>query len=86
MSRIDQLTGRSANFGNSRSHSNIATKRRQNVNLQVVHLGGKRLRVSARTLKSIKKLAKQLNGEMPTLKSKKAANRAKFQAAKKSAK
>lgn len=60
MSRICQLTGKSAVFGHSRSHSNIATKRRQNVNLQVVRINGKRLRVAARTLRTLKKhLAKE---------------------------
>ncbi|MEK7116188.1 MAG: 50S ribosomal protein L28 [Patescibacteria group bacterium] len=72
MSRIDQLTGRGPNFGNSRSHSNIATKRRQNLNLQTVRIGGMKLRVSARTLKTIKKIERQLNGEMSTRKAKQA--------------
>ena len=75
MSRIDQLTGKRPNFGNSRSHSNIATKRRQNVNLQSVRLGGVKVRVSARTLKTLKKLTAQLRGETPTLKQKKATRR-----------
>ncbi len=39
----------------SRSHSNIATKRRQNVNLQVRHEGGKRILVCAACLKAAKK-------------------------------
>jgi large subunit ribosomal protein L28 len=76
MSRIDQLTGKSPNFGHSRSHSNIATKRRQNVNLQSVRIGGVKVRVSTRTLKTLKKIAKQMSGEMPSLKQKKAAKRA----------
>ena len=76
MSRIDQLTGRRANFGQSRSHSNIATKRRQNLNLQKIRISGVKVRVSARTLKTLKKLAKQMTGELPTLKAKKAAKRA----------
>ncbi|MDP3793152.1 MAG: 50S ribosomal protein L28 [Candidatus Uhrbacteria bacterium] len=63
MSRIDQLTGKKANFGNSRSHSNIATKRRQNVNLQTVTINGQRMRVSARTLKTIKKMVREIHGE-----------------------
>jgi ribosomal protein L28 len=42
-------------FGNSRSHSNIASRRRQNVNLQVVRIDGKRMRIAARTLRTIKK-------------------------------
>ena len=75
MSRIDQLTGKRPNFGNSRSHSNIATKRRQNVNLQSIRLGGVKVRVSTRTLKTLKKIAKQISGELPTLKQKKAARR-----------
>jgi ribosomal protein L28 len=75
MSRIDQLTGRKPNFGNSRSHSNIATKHRQNLNLQTVRIGGVKVRVSARTIKTLKKLAKQAKGELPTFKQKKAARR-----------
>ena len=61
MSRICELTNKKANFGNSRSHSNIATKRRQNVNLQTVRIAGRRVRIAARTLKTIKKLAKQIH-------------------------
>jgi large subunit ribosomal protein L28 len=76
MSRIDQLTGRRANVGHSRSHSNIATKRKQEVNLQSIRIDGVRVRVSARTLKTLKKMTKQMKGEMPTLKQKKAAKRA----------
>jgi len=63
MSRICELTGKKANFGNSRSHSNIATRRRQNVNLQTVTIGGKRMRISVRALKTIKKLAREIHGE-----------------------
>ncbi len=76
MSRIDQLTGRRANFGQSRSHSNIATKRRQNVNLQSIRLGGVKIRVSTRTLKTLKKLAEIEQGERPSKKQKKAAKKA----------
>ncbi len=75
MSRIDQLTGRGPNFGNSRSHSNVATKRRQNLNLQTIRVGGVKIRVSARTLKTIKKLERQMKGEMLTLKQKKSKKR-----------
>ena len=60
MSRIDILTGKRANVGNSRSHSNIATKRKQQVNLQRVKIGGVRVRVSARTLRTLKKLTAAL--------------------------
>lgn len=63
MSRICQLSGKSPIFGNSRSHSNIATKRRQNVNLQTIRINGQRIRVAARTLRTIKKMAKSMHGE-----------------------
>ncbi|MFA6429285.1 MAG: 50S ribosomal protein L28 [Patescibacteria group bacterium] len=56
MSRICSLTGKRANFGQQRSHSNRATKCRQNVNLQVIRMNGKRVRVSARVLKTLKRL------------------------------
>jgi ribosomal protein L28 len=62
MSRICELSGKSAIFGHSRSHSNIASKRRQNVNLQVVRINGKRIRVAARTLRTLKKYVKQQHG------------------------
>ena len=76
MSRIDQLTGKRANSANNRSHSNVATRRKQNVNLQSVRLGGVRIRVSARTLKTLKKLAAQQSGKLPSRKQKKAAKTA----------
>ncbi len=63
MSRICALSGKRANFGHSRSHSNIASKRRQNVNLQTVTINGKRYRIAARTLKTLKKLAREIHGE-----------------------
>ncbi len=49
-------------FGHSRSHSNIASKRRQNVNLQVVRINGKRVRIAARTLRTLKKYVKIQHG------------------------
>lgn len=76
MSRIDTLTGKRANAGHSRSHSNIATKRKQEVNLQLVRIGGVRVRISARTLKTLKKLAARAKGELPSKKQKKAAKTA----------
>lgn len=63
MSRIDILTGKRANSGNSRSHSNIATKHKQQVNLQTIRIDGIRVRVSARTLKTLKKHAKKVTGK-----------------------
>lgn len=63
MSRICILSGKSANFAQSRSHSNRATKRRQNVNLQVVRINGQRIRVAARTLRTLKKLSAEMSGQ-----------------------
>ena len=76
MSRIDQLTGKRANFGNSRSHSNRATRHRQNVNLQTVRIGGVKVRVAARTLKTLKKLADRASGKLPSKMAKKRAKKA----------
>jgi large subunit ribosomal protein L28 len=83
MSRIDALTGKSAKTVNSRSHSNIATKRRQNVNLQTVRINGRRVRVAASTMRTLRKLTAIANGEMPTKMQKKAAKKAEMAAAKK---
>jgi large subunit ribosomal protein L28 len=76
MSRIDALSGKRANVGNSRSHSNIATKRKQEVNLQPFKLDGKRVRVSARTLKTLKKHASIASGATLTRRAKKKAKTA----------
>ncbi len=76
MSRIDTLTGKRANVGNSRSHSNIATKRKQEVNLQTIRLAGIRVRVSTRTLKTLKRLQALAAGTIPSKKQKKAARTA----------
>lgn len=71
MSRVCELSGKSAKVVNSRSHSNIATKRTQKVNLQTVRIGGQKFRVAARTKRSLKKLAKLYAGELKTKKQKK---------------
>ncbi len=76
MSRIDQLTGKRALSGNSRSHSNIATRRKQEVNLQTIRLDGKRIRVSARTVRTLKRAAAIAHGEIPTRKQKKITKKA----------
>lgn len=76
MSRVDQLTGKRAKVVHSRSHSNIATKRWQSVNLQVIRVNGQRIRVSARTMRTLKKMAKMQAGELPTKRQKKAAKKA----------
>ncbi len=55
MSRVCSISGTRALSGNNRSHSLRATRRKWNVNLQTVTIDGKKVRVTARTLKSLKK-------------------------------
>lgn len=76
MSRIDELTGKKANFGNSRSHSNVATRHRQNVNLQTIRIEGVKVRVAARTIKALKKMALKATGKLPNKMAKKRAKTA----------
>lgn len=53
MARICDRCGRGSNRGNSRSHSNIATKREQFANLQSKRIGGKKTTVCTRCLKTL---------------------------------
>lgn len=50
-----QLTGRGTASGNARSHSNIATRRKFKINLQTKRIGGMKLRVSTRALRTLAK-------------------------------
>lgn len=58
MARVCAITGKSAQFGNKRSHSLRASRRKWNVNLQKVKImvDGKpqTLKISARALKALK--------------------------------
>lgn len=58
MPRVCAISGKKAMSGNKRSHSLRATRRKWNVNLQKVTLmvdgKPKRVRISARALKSLK--------------------------------
>ncbi len=58
MSRVCQMTGRGTTTGNSRSHSNIATRRTFKVNLQTKRIGGMKLSLSTRALRTLAKTAK----------------------------
>jgi ribosomal protein L28 len=55
MSRLCATCGRGSNRANSRSHSNVATKRQQFANLQTRRLGGLKVKVCTRCLKTITK-------------------------------
>ncbi|WP_339023026.1 50S ribosomal protein L28 [Spiroplasma endosymbiont of Crioceris asparagi] len=60
MARKDFITGKKALSGNSRSHALNATKRKWNLNLQKIKVTDEKgkvmtIKVSARTLKTLKK-------------------------------
>jgi ribosomal protein L28 len=61
MSRLCQTCGRGSNRANNRSHSNVATKRQQFANLQTKTVGGLRVKLCTRCIKtmSTKLAAKQ---------------------------
>lgn len=76
MSRICLLTGKTANVANRRSHSNRATKRLQEVNLQTRRMGGVKVLLSTRALKTLKKLEAIEKGKTLTKQQKKKAKTA----------
>jgi ribosomal protein L28 len=55
MARLCDRCGRGSNRANSRSHSNIATKREQFANLQSRKIGGMRQTLCTRCLKTMRK-------------------------------
>lgn len=58
MSRVCQLTGRGTASGNARSHSNIASRRKFKINLQVKHVDGMKLNLSTRAIRTLAKVAR----------------------------
>lgn len=62
MSKVCEISGKRALSGNNRSHSLRATRRKWNVNLQNVTImvdgKPKKVRISARALKTLKAQAK----------------------------
>jgi len=66
MSRICQTCGRSSNRANNRSHSNVATKRQQYANLQVKKIGGIKVKICTRCIKTMStKLAEKTGVPKP---------------------
>ena len=53
-----KITERKPLFGNKRSHALNATRKKQSINLQVVEIDGKKVKVSAREAKTINKQEK----------------------------
>lgn len=66
MARICDRCDRSSNRGNSRSHSNVATKRQQFANLQDRRIGGVRMRICTSCLKTMNKTLKAKVGAKKT--------------------
>ncbi|MFA4937369.1 MAG: L28 family ribosomal protein [Patescibacteria group bacterium] len=60
MSRVCEKCQRGYNPAVSRSHSNIATLRRQYVNLQYKTVDGKRVRICSRCIKTLAKNARKV--------------------------
>ncbi|MDA2922284.1 50S ribosomal protein L28 [Patescibacteria group bacterium AH-259-L07] len=58
MARKCTICGRGPATAISRSHSNVATKRRQYLNLQTKKISGKRVKLCTRCLKTLKKNSK----------------------------
>lgn len=52
MSKVCDVCGRGPKSGNSRSHSNIATRRKFNINLQSKKVGGKRTKICTSCIKT----------------------------------
>ncbi len=56
MSRTCEICGRGTQSGHSRSHSNIATKRKFKINLQTKTIEGKKMRICSRCIKTLNKV------------------------------
>lgn len=52
MSRTCQVCGRGTTSSQSRSHSNIATKRTQKINVQTKNIDGEKIKVCAKCIKT----------------------------------
>ncbi len=66
MARICDRCERGSNRGNSRSHSNVATKRQQFANLQTKRIGGLKMKLCTRCLKTLDKtLAEKVAAKAP---------------------
>ncbi|QQR77623.1 MAG: 50S ribosomal protein L28 [Candidatus Moraniibacteriota bacterium] len=58
MSRVCAFSGRGTASGNTRSHSNIATRRTFKINLQSKKIGGVRVKLSTRAIRTLTKVKK----------------------------
>lgn len=60
MSRTCQVCGRGTRSSQSRSHSNIATKRTQKINVQSKMVNGEKMKVCAKCIKTAAKGGKKI--------------------------
>ncbi|MDD3191093.1 MAG: 50S ribosomal protein L28 [Candidatus Pacebacteria bacterium] len=61
MSRTCQVCGRGTRASQSRSHSNIATKRTQKINVQNKNINGEKVKVCAKCIKTAIKRGKEIS-------------------------
>ena len=61
MAQQCELCERSKAYGNSRSHSNIASKRNFGINTQYKKINGKRMRICANCIKTLKRKKQNLD-------------------------
>ena len=55
MSRTCQICGRGTKASQTRSHSNIATKRKQYINIQKKVIDGEKIKICAKCIKTMAK-------------------------------
>ncbi|MCK4891512.1 MAG: 50S ribosomal protein L28 [Candidatus Pacebacteria bacterium] len=55
MSRTCQICGRGTKASQSRSHSNVATKRKQFINIQTKSIDGKKVKICTKCIKTAAK-------------------------------
>ncbi|MEA2097838.1 MAG: 50S ribosomal protein L28 [Patescibacteria group bacterium] len=55
MSRTCQICGRGTRASQSRSHSNVATKRKQFINIQSKIVDGKKIKICTKCIKTVAK-------------------------------
>lgn len=53
-----KLTRKKPNFANARSHALNSTKKKQGVNLQQITINGVKIKLSAREIRTLKKMQK----------------------------
>jgi len=68
MSRTCDVCGRGTQSGNSRSHSNIATRRKFSINLQTKKIDGQRKKVCSSCIKTTSKAKLEVKGKKLTRK------------------